>query len=167
MPPDLPAYALPGGDLHLSAQALLELMEGVLSRGLPFRFCARGSSMLPFIQDGDVICVAPLNGRRPGLGQVVAYRQGGARLVVHRVIWRASAGWRIQGDNLSSAAAEWVSSAEILGWVTGIERRGRAICLGLGLERYPIALLARAGLLAPLTRLAAGLYHRLLALHPV
>ncbi len=161
MPADLTAYSLPGGDLPLSAQALLALMEGVLARGLPFRFCARGSSMLPFIQDGDVICVAPLNGGRPGLGQVVAYRQGGSRLVVHRVTGRAGAGWRIQGDNLPGGAAERVAGGEILGRVTCIERRGQARRLGLGPERYPIALLSRAGLLAPLMRLAAALYHAL------
>ena len=60
-------------DLPLSGQALLDLMRAVLAKGVPFRFCARGWSMAPFIRDGDVITVSPLRQSLPGVGEVVAF----------------------------------------------------------------------------------------------
>ena len=144
-------YAVKAQDLPLSGQALLELMRAVLSRGLPFRFCARGWSMEPFIKDGDVITVAPLQHGLPGVGDVVAFvRPADERLVVHRVIARRTSAVLIQGDNETTYPDGFIPHQALLGRVTRIERHGRTVWLGLGLERYAIAWLSRSLLLIPL-----------------
>lgn len=157
--------AAAGAELSLSGQALLELLREVLARDKPFRFAAKGHSMIPFIWPGDVICVSPLKERRIALGTVVAFvnpRHG--RLTVHRVVGRRSGAYWIQGDALSGATDGLVSRERILGQVTCVERRGRRVRYGLGLERYPIALLSRIGLLLPvywrLVRLLQPIWRR-------
>jgi signal peptidase I len=146
-------------ELPLSGQVLLELMRAVLARGVPFRFCARGWSMMPFIRDGDVITVSPLLPAQLGIGEVVAFvSPETGKLVVHRVVARRGKTWLIQGDSIPEREDELVPSENLLGRVTRIERNGRHIWIGLGPERYGIAWLSRARLLIPLYwRLASWL----------
>lgn len=137
-------------ELPLSGVALLELMRAVLSRNLPFRFCARGWSMAPFIHNGDVITVAPLQQRMPGIGEVYAFiRPGEGNLVVHRIVARREKVVIFQGDNESGDPEEIVPLESLLGTVTRIERNGHNVWMGLGIERYVIAWLSRNRLLAP------------------
>lgn len=138
-------------ELPLSGQALLALMQDVLSRGVPFRFRARGWSMAPFLRDGDVVTVSPLRGVRPGVGAVVAFVQPNARvLVVHRVLARRGAVYVIRGDGVSASESEVVPLENLLGRVTRVARNGRPVRFGLGAERRVIAWLSRAGVLSPL-----------------
>lgn len=131
------------GELPLSGPALLELLRAVLDKGKPFRFRARGSSMSPFVKDGDVITVSPLSGAPPRLGEVVAYVFAGTgKLAVHRVIGRSADCYRIWGDN-ALEKQEPVPGSNVLGRVTQVERNGKNARLGLGPERILIALLCR------------------------
>jgi hypothetical protein len=144
-------FTVKAQELPLSGQALLDLMRAVLDRDVPFRFCARGWSMTPFIRDGDVITVAPLQQFLPGVGQVVAFvRPDTGSLVVHRVVARRAAAVLIQGDNGLEYEDGHIPQENLLGRVTRIERNGRSVCIGLGPERYAIAWLSRIRLLAPL-----------------
>ena len=144
-------YVVKAQELPLSGPALLELMRAVLARGVPFRFCARGWSMAPFIRDGDVITVSPLRDNLPGVGDVVAFvRPEGGNLVVHRVVARDTAAVFIQGDNGKGYVDGTVPREYLLGRVTCVERAGQAVWLGMGPERYIIAWLSTASLLNPL-----------------
>jgi hypothetical protein len=92
----------------------------------------------------------------------VAYtRAGTGRLVIHRVVGKARAGWLVQGDHQSRQGAELVKRGQLNGWVTSIERGGRILRLGLGPERILIAGFSRSGLLLPLIRVRS-LLRRLL-----
>jgi len=138
-------------ELPLSGQGLQDLMRAVLAKGVPFRFCARGWSMTPFIRNGDVITVSPLRGALPEVGEVVAFvRPGSTKPVVHRVIARRGTASWIQGDSVPDHADGIIPAENILGRVTRVERSGRQVWLGLGPERYLIAWLSRARLLIPL-----------------
>ncbi len=137
-----------GEGLALSGAALLELLQAVLAKGAPFRFRATGPSMFPFIRDGDVVTVASLQGTRPQCGEVVAcIRPRQDRLVVHRVIGRRGNSYLVRGD-AASGVDGLVQELDILGRVMRIERRGAQVRIGLGPERYVIAILVRSGLLA-------------------
>ena len=155
MPPPEPSpYVAARDELALSGAALAELMQGVLARPARFSFRASGFSMLPFVRDGDELCIAPL-GRGPGLGDVVAFMNPEtARPVVHRIIAQSGSAYHLAGDNVRGAPEGPVTRSDLLGRVTGIRRNGRDVRLGLGPERYAIALLSRLGWLP---RLTAGL----------
>jgi hypothetical protein len=142
-------------NLPLSGKALLELMRAVLSQGRPFRFRARGGSMTPFIRDGDVITVVPLQQTLPETGEIVAFvRPPEGRLVVHRVVARQEQAVFIQGDNQCMNGFAYadgiIPQTNLLGKVTRIERNGKNVWLGLGPERRVIAWLSRTMLLTPL-----------------
>jgi hypothetical protein len=135
--------------------------------------------MSPFIRDGDVITIAPLQPpdrsphvpapsslsagnvtevRNCDIGQIVAFESAlSRRLVVHRIVGRRESGFLIQGDNLSGPVVDVVRPDDILGRVVRIERGRKRIWLGLGPERYAIAVLSRAGLLLPIRSRAAVL----------
>ena len=148
-----------GGELSLSGPALLELLEAVLTKGASFRFQAKGFSMSPFIKDGDIVTISPVSGNMPGLGDVVAFTHpNNRRLVVHRVIGKEKDFWIIGGDNTPEADGH-IPGKNVLGCVTQVEREGRRVYLGLGPERYPIALLAHKKLLIPLLLLLRRLIH--------
>jgi hypothetical protein len=143
--------------------------------------------MSPFIRDGDVITIAPVQpsnwnpdattlsslppgeapGVRPyGIGQVVAFvNPVNQRLVVHRIIGRHESRFVIQGDSLAGLSADMVHREDILGRVVRVERGTKRVWLGLGPERYAIAILSRVGLLLPIL-LRAGTLARFLRKRP-
>jgi signal peptidase I len=154
-------FVLKGQELPLSGIALLELMRAVINRNLPFRFCARGWSMAPFIRDGDVITVAPLQHAVPKVGEVVAFtRPGEEKMVVHRIVAQRSEVLFIQGDNGQGYPEDAIPLNNLIGRVVRIERNGNNIWIGLGPERYAIAWLSRVRLLTPL-RAGLSLWQRL------
>jgi hypothetical protein len=118
--------------------------------------------MSPFIRDGDVITIAP-SGRKPkapacGIGQVVAFVSPvNQRLVVHRIIGRHESRFLIRGDNLPGPVSDMIRRSDILGRVVRIERGRKSVWLGLGPERYAIAVLSRTGLLLPVRWRASAL----------
>jgi len=135
------SFTHPGGELHLSNLGQLELLRGMMERGVPLRTMARGFSMSPFIRDGDVLTIAPLDGRAPRLGEVVAFTlPDTGRLAIHRVIARRGGAWLFRGDN-SPEPDGIVPRENFLGVVTCVERDGRDVRLGA--ERALIAALNR------------------------
>ena len=135
---EMSTYVRGGEELALSGRDLGALLEGVIGRGLPFRFRATGSSMAPFIRDGDIVTVSPIKDRPPRPGDVVAFaRPGSQKLIVHRVVRRQEAGWLIKGDSCAVAEGP-IPKENVLGRVTRVERDGRRVLVGLGPERLLI-----------------------------
>jgi len=158
-PREYPRPAMQKNGLSLSGKALIELLQAVHAKGLPFRFNAGGHSMAPFIRDGDVICVSPLASRAPGLGDVVAFIHPETKLLcMHRVLSVNRNGFLIQGDNMPAKSDGMIPREAIIGRVTRIERAGKRVRLGLGPERLLLALLSRCGLLAVIRQYAGPLY---------
>lgn len=129
-------------------------MQAVLAKGYPFRFQARGWSMVPFIRDGDVIVVTPFHdNKNPKIGEVIAFiHPEVGKLIVHRVIAKQDSAFFIQGDSILEQSDGYVPTNNLLGRVIRVERNGKSIWLGLGFERYLIAWLSRMRLLIPIFR---------------
>jgi signal peptidase I len=124
-------------------------MAAVLDKGTPFRFQAAGFSMTPFIRNGDVITIAP-GAFRVRFGDVVAFDlPPSGKLVVHRIVGRSRDGFIIKGDN-SPSFDVGVPGSRILGRVARVERRGKRVRLGSGVERFAVAFLSRHGWLRPI-----------------
>lgn len=148
-----PSRVRAGGDLPL----VTGLMPAVLEKGRPFRFEARGTSMEPFIVDGDILTVVPLVGSRPRPGDVAAFvhpASGGVR--VHRVVKVEDGRYVLKGDNALDADGA-LSRDQILGVVVRLERGGRVRPVGRGLGAALRARLSRSALVVRLTRRARRL----------
>jgi len=157
-PQHVPAFLGQGErELSLTGSVFIELLQATLAKGVPFRFRARGFSMDPFIRDGDVITVSPLGEDSPGLGDVVAFVQREIeKLFIHRVIRIKENSYFIKGDNTRGVGSP-VPPANVLGLVTRVERGRKRVFIGLGPERFLIALLTRKGWTIPLVRVAVKL----------
>jgi len=125
------------------------LMTAVLKKGKAFRFQASGSSMSPFIKDGDILTLVGLTQRRIQLGNVLAfYHPHNGKLTVHRVVNRKQKTYLMKLDNGMSADG-WVTHDQVIGIVQAIERGGNKIRFGLGWEKVWIAHLSRWNILMP------------------
>jgi hypothetical protein len=141
------------GKLFLFSQQLEQLMRGVLDKGAAFRFQSKGFSMSPFIKDGDILTIAPMQRCTPSFGDVVVFiHPHNGRLIIHRIIGKKAGSYRTKGDNAPEEDS-LISREAILGLVTSVERDGKKLFLGLGPDRFIIAFVTRNGLLPLLNRL--------------
>jgi len=141
----------------MSGIAFAELMEAVLEKNVPFRFTARGSSMTPFIRDGDVLIISPVS-LRLRRGDVVPFiNPSSNQLMVHRILDVSREGCLIKGDN-NSVPDGRIPASRIIGHVVRVEQGGRPARFGLGPERFLIAWLSKCCLL---TRLIASVRYAL------
>jgi phage repressor protein C with HTH and peptisase S24 domain len=151
---------LDGKPFPLSGESLAELMRAVLDKGKPFRFEARGTSMHPFIRDGDVVTVAPLAGQDPRPGDVAAFVQSGTSGVrVHRIVKVEAGRYFLKGDNALDADGA-LARDTILGLVVRLERGGRARAVGPTIRTAAIARLSRTFWFTRLSRRARRLFAR-------
>ncbi|MBN1629043.1 MAG: GNAT family N-acetyltransferase [Thermoleophilia bacterium] len=147
---DLARYVSSGGELPLSNLGQLELLRGMMERGLPLRTRVLGFSMMPSIRDGDFLTIAPIGDLEPRMGEVVAFVPAGTeRLILHRVVGRQESGWLVRGDNCSESDG-LIAREEILGKVVRVEREGCDVGYGLGRGGPAVAWLSRAGMLRAL-----------------
>lgn len=126
-----------------------------LGREHPLQVVVTGTSMTPFLRSGDVVTVAPVAFAAVRLGDVVAVEEHG-RLCVHRVVCRSAEHLVTRGD--AAARRDPPAPAEALrGRVVRAAREGREVRLGLGPERWLLALASDSGVLG----LVLSLYERL------
>jgi len=103
--------------------------------------------MSPFIKDGDVLTITPVQTSAPGFGDVVVFTHPHTgKLIIHRIIGKKAGSYLTKGDNAPEGDG-LISRAAILGRVTKVERNGKYISLGLGPDRFIIAFVIRKGLL--------------------
>jgi signal peptidase I len=119
--------------VKLTGDQLADVSADILGRAASLRFIATGSSMSPFIRDGDLVTVRPVNAVDLRLGDVVLYKSFGRRAILHRLIRRRKqAGavvYLIRGD-ASAGACEEVKAEDILGCVVEVSKRGRIVAIG-------------------------------------
>ncbi len=112
--------------------SILDLTTDLLSQGLRVSFRASGSSMKPFIMDGEVITVAPVAASSIRRGDIILYcfKQ---TIIAHSVV-RIKRGenkeplFILRGD-LSCSGDEPVRPQQVLGRVVSVERNRRSIDL--------------------------------------
>ncbi|NQU17887.1 MAG: S24/S26 family peptidase [Candidatus Saganbacteria bacterium] len=133
-------------NISLYSPHLIELMQAVFDKGLPFRFQAKGGSMSPFIKDSDILTLARFSGDY-SIGDVAAFvRPEGKKLVVHRIVAKKNNAYLIKGDN-GFGQDSLIPKENILGRVIKVDRGTKNISFGLGPEKHLIAFLSRTNLL--------------------
>jgi signal peptidase I len=125
-------------EIILSHAEFADLSTRILQRGTSLRFTAHGSSMSPFIRDGDVMTVEPVRVAALKVGDVVFYHTNSEMLVAHRVVGRHVEGDEIvltmRGDS-SLRYDEKVHADRVLGSVVNVERGKKVFHLQKGLMR--------------------------------
>ena len=115
----------------MDLNSVLWLVNSLLA-GDRVRFQATGGSMQPFIQNYDILEVAPLVGKQITRGDVLLVETNEGRLFAHRVVKTGRRNgipiYLTKGDSCSSPDG-WIRRDDILGRVEVIERVNHRIDL--------------------------------------
>lgn len=95
------------------------LTSDLISAGYGLRFQAVGRSMLPTIQDGDIVHVRPVAGDMLRIGDIVLLRNG-QQFKAHRIISKRGQSFITRGDAGVDTDGE-IRCDQILGRVTARE----------------------------------------------
>jgi signal peptidase len=121
----------------VTARELMPVIRAALARNQHVRLTARGSSMFPFIRDGDVVELEPLH-PLPVAGDLVlaqcASGPEGERYVLHRVVRVKGEAFFLRGDSQRDCEGPF-TRGDVLGRVTRIYRNGRVHRLDHGIWR--------------------------------
>jgi signal peptidase len=116
-----------------------ELSKDVLARGACLRFQARGGSMRPFIRDGDILEVQPIEVAEVRVGDVVFFQGHWGNMLAHRLVHKTQAE---NGETTLIAKGDGASQCdrpvrpdELFGEVISIERRQKRVDLDSGLMK--------------------------------
>jgi signal peptidase I len=108
--------------LALSGKDMAVLLKAVCEKGVPFKFTAKGSSMSPFICNGDSLVIHPAvnNKNFPKNGDIVALvTPEDGHLIIHRIIRKNKDLYLTKGDNLFETDG-YFRRENIHGYVTQI-----------------------------------------------
>jgi signal peptidase len=136
-------------EVSLKQYEFRELSSDILGQGGSFSFKAHGSSMYPFIRDGDVLTVKQKEYSALKIGDIAFCRSSDKRLIVHRVVDKKIRNNKLmflmRGDSVFNNDG-WIYSDQVLGKVVSIQRDKNFIDLD------------KEGLLRPITYLWNKLY---------
>lgn len=103
-----------------------KLSVEVIGRGGAFLFKAHGSSMTPFIRNGDILVIEPVEDNSLHLGDILFYRSMGRQLVAHRLMEKQvrndSTILTMHGDAIPDSG-EQIRHEQVIGRVASVQRR--------------------------------------------
>ena len=121
--------------LDVSHPEFANLSSEILESGKDLRFTAHGSSMVPFIYDGDVLTVQHIDPTVLTKGNVVFYKTQGNALMAHRVIkvhtLDGKEMFSTRGDG-SPGSEEVIDADQVIGVVVSVLHRNRMYNLNHG-----------------------------------
>ena len=98
-------------------------VEKLLSEGKAIRFPISGWSMYPFLSDGDIVTIEPIQDRKLHINDVIVYRRTDGPLIIHRIMKITNDGFWFCGDNQSSLEGP-LQRKQLLGIMTSFSHNG-------------------------------------------
>lgn len=137
-----------------SMQPVVPVMRHVLAGGLRVRARVTGTSMRPFVCDGELMEFVAQGAEMPRPGQILLVRTADGALVLHRVSRTDGSRFYMRGDAQAFEEGPLVPE-QVIARGTGIVRNGRLVPLDIGILRltghlWRIALPVRLSLIVPL-----------------
>ncbi len=122
--------------MNFSSSDLIPVIREALIRGQRVRLTVNGSSMVPFIHDGDVVDLEPAKTVRRCDVALVQTREGARpHCVLHRVVKVTQNAFFLRGDSLMHNEGPFTNST-ILGIVAVSSHRGSIRSIGSSWWRF-------------------------------
>jgi signal peptidase I len=119
-------------EVSLKCSEFSDISTQILNNGGSFSFKAHGSSMYPFICDGDILTVKQIEYSALRVGDIAFYRSSDDRIIVHRVVDKKRQSNKLmllmRGDSVFNNDG-WIYSDQVLGKVVSIQRDKKFIQL--------------------------------------
>ena len=126
-------------------ETIVEMLASRAKIREPIRIRVTSQSMAPLINTGDMILVESVPVQEIACGEIVIFKNG-SDLLTHRLVSKKGDSLITKGDaNLFPDGR--LSSQEVIGWVTAIERKARIIDLRKLRWRIGNRLIARISLI--------------------
>ena len=107
-----------------------QLANETLQNGHAMRFKALGSSMTPFIRNGDILTVTPTNPKKLRISEIIFYKTKSGNAIAHRILRIKQTinqlTFNTRGD-ASAGTYETVEQNQVMGKVTTINRNNKII----------------------------------------
>lgn len=115
-------------DDRAKSSTFARLAQDLAASGISFRFQAKGRSMVPLIQDGDVLQVEPIGSYKLRIGDIVLFRKDG-EFKAHRIVRKKGGDFITRGD--AGMHTDDVSRGQIVGRVASKQcvRTGQMVSL--------------------------------------
>jgi signal peptidase I len=128
-------------EVSLKCNEVSGMSAQILNSGRSFSFRAHGSSMYPFIHDGDVLTIKQVEHSALKTGDIAFYRSCNENLIVHRVVDKKLQSNKLmllmRGDSVFNNDG-WIYSDQVLGKAVSIQRGKKVIQLDQGASLHPI-----------------------------
>jgi len=115
---------------YIALEELAKLLQEQLGEGRKVRFCVRGASMQPSLQEGDIIEVEPTTAEKLQPGDVVVAWTEARDFFVHRLVAKAHEGtqWTLLlGPEAGRHLHQPLPETCVLGRVSCVERDGLTV----------------------------------------
>ena len=108
-----------------------EMWQEACKRGGNLSFKIVSGSMSPMIEVGNVVRVSRTEPSKVRIGDIVAFKQDGQSVVVHRIIGKSLSDARLTFREMGDAGGPSgrIAAQDIIGRAIVIEKDGREICL--------------------------------------
>ncbi|MDP2996856.1 MAG: S24/S26 family peptidase [Bryobacterales bacterium] len=114
--------------LTVPCRVLMPLAREALCRGTHVRMTVTGTSMRPFIRDGDTVELAALGSKAVAVGDVVLAKRADGIYFLHRVVRVEGDRFYLAGDALEHEEGPF-SGASLVGCVVNVQRAAKLISL--------------------------------------
>jgi signal peptidase len=113
--------------MHVPNQELMQIVRrDALAHGACARLTVSGGSMWPFIPSGAAVVIEPYRGTNVRVGDIALAQRPDGDCLLHRVARIRAGGIYLLGDAQEALEGPFTPH-QLLGRVTTVERRGRAI----------------------------------------
>lgn len=130
--------------MNVPSRELMPVIRAALERGQRVRLTATGSSMAPFIRDGDVVELEPMRSM-PTLGDMLLVQYASVdRHVVHRVVGIEGDAFFLRGDAQKHREGPF-TRGDVLGRVVLSYRNGHRRVMDCGTWRFAGLIWVRYG----------------------
>ena len=130
-------HDLLGKTVSLPNQSFFNEVKALLDEGKKVRIPVKGSSMLPFLRNGDTVELLPVSDHKVRWGEIVLARTNTGRIVLHRVVFRKKDRLWLMGD-AHSRQKEQVAVEDVWASAVTAYRKGKMRKLDSFLRRCAV-----------------------------
>lgn len=141
-------------EISLTQIEMASLSNKIYSKGSALCFKVRGSSMYPFIRDGDILAIQPVEISDLRIGDIVSFESGSQKIIAHRLIQKqlqkGTVFLRTRGDAVKKPD-DFITEKQIVGRVFKIKRGHKIIQINRGFRLIAAIIWTRCSPLGPLS----------------